>query len=390
MSRPGRWVSRLLRIGVSAAVLGILARTVDVSEISTRFREADPRWILVALALTVAQVTLSAWRWRYTARKLGLELPFREALREYYLATFLNQVLPGGVLGDVSRAWRQARRSRSKGSAARSVLLERASGQIVMLAGAGVCAAVLAVQSGFFLTASGSVDPGMASGLVVAGAALTGMVGAALRRSYRNRPTSRPFLGFTGVMGLPGRAGSRARARRVMEAGRALEGRPEPPLGRLLRRTGAEARRAFLHGGALPVQLGTSLLVVASYVLVFVLSCRAVGVDTPAATLALLIPPVLVAMLIPISLAGWGLREGAAAALWAVVGLPAAQGTAASVMYGLLVLASSLPGAVVLLGITLEGASRREDPGRTGRRIPGGRSDTEGGGPNPASRSGGG
>ncbi len=74
-------------------------------------------------------------------------------------------------------------------------------------------------------------------------------------------------------------------------------------------------------------------------------------VTLPAATLLALVPPVLVAMLVPLSVAGWGIREGTAALVWGLVGLPPAQGVAVSMAYGLLVLLASLPGLLWLPGL---------------------------------------
>jgi uncharacterized membrane protein YbhN (UPF0104 family) len=99
---------RVLRTVVSLSLLGLLAIWLDVGALLDQLRAVEAEWLVAALALSVAQVTISAWRWRYTAKRLGLPLPLGVAVREYYLATFLNQVLPGGVLGDVSRAWRHA------------------------------------------------------------------------------------------------------------------------------------------------------------------------------------------------------------------------------------------------------------------------------------------
>ena len=62
-----------------------------------------------------------------------------------------------------------------------------------------------------------------------------------------------------------------------------------------------------------------------------------------------LVAPVLMSMLVPVTVAGWGLREGVAAMLWGAVGLTAADGVLVSIAYGLLVLAGSLPGAFCLL-----------------------------------------
>jgi hypothetical protein len=52
-------------------------------------------------------------------------------------------------------------------------------------------------------------------------------------------------------------------------------------------------------------------------------------------------------------------HEATAAALWGAVGLTAVDGVAISAAYGILVLLSSLPGALVLLS---SGRSRRGGP----------------------------
>jgi hypothetical protein len=58
---------------------------------------------------------------------------------------------------------------------------------------------------------------------------------------------------------------------------------------------------------------------------------------------------VLFTMVIPLSIAGWGLRESAAALLWPLAGLPAAEGVTAAILYGGLSLVASLPGVIALL-----------------------------------------
>ncbi len=57
----------------------------------------------------------------------------------------------------------------------------------------------------------------------------------------------------------------------------------------------------------------------------------------------------LLAMSLPLNVAGWGPREGAAAWTFAAVGLGAAQGVSTAVVYGVLSLVANLPGLAVLL-----------------------------------------
>jgi hypothetical protein len=58
---------------------------------------------------------------------------------------------------------------------------------------------------------------------------------------------------------------------------------------------------------------------------------------------------VLLAMAVPVNVGGWGPREGVAAWAFAVAGSSAATGVAAATVYGVLVIAASLPGVAVLL-----------------------------------------
>lgn len=288
------WRHPALRLASSLALLALVFSQLDTGAVLARLARLDPAWLALALAVGVLQVLLSAWRWRFTAHCLGLRLPFATALREYYLANLLNQVLPGGILGDAARAWRHARASARAGPAVRAVVLERASGQLATVV---LVIAALAAQPALLRA---GLPPGLRD------------------------------AGLTAVAGL------------VLLAGVGMGCR------RWLRPWFADARRALLRPAVLPIQLAASLAVAGSYVLVFALGALAVGIGGAASAWLPLIPLVLLAMLIPLGVAGWGLREGAAALLWPLAGLPAADGVAASVTYGLLVLIGSLPGALFL------------------------------------------
>ena len=95
-------------------------------------------------------------------------------------------------------------------------------------------------------------------------------------------------------------------------------------------------------------KLVSSALVVATYLITYVMAARAIGIETSLSVLVPLVAPVLLTMLLPVTIAGWGVREGAAAVLWNVTGLAAVDGVAISVAYGILVLLSTLPGGLVL------------------------------------------
>ena len=253
-------VRRLLRIGTSALFLCALVWLLDAEALATRLAALRPRWALLAVGLSVPQMALMAFRWRLTAGRLGLDLPFGVALREYYLATFLNQVLPGSVMGDASRAWRHTRAGDGApvGPVLRAVILERASGQAVMAATAALSLASMPLA---FAIAPRS--------LLLLGA---GICGATVLFAFLVR-------------------------RRL------------PSLGPLASEW-EDVHKALLARDVFPLQLATSALVVASLLAMYVVAAKAIGVDTPVMTLLPLVAPVLMSMLIPGTVAGLGDPRG--------------------------------------------------------------------------------
>jgi uncharacterized membrane protein YbhN (UPF0104 family) len=93
----------------------------------------------------------------------------------------------------------------------------------------------------------------------------------------------------------------------------------------------------------------TSVGVAACHTAVLLAAMAASGVDLPAPQTLALALVVLLGSTVPTSVAGWGPREGAAAWAFTAVGLPASDGLAVSVAYGLAALVATLPGAVALL-----------------------------------------
>lgn len=365
---PTGGIPLVLRAAVSLGLLAGLAAWLDAGAVVSRLASLRPSWVLAALAVSVVQVAVLAWRWSFTARRLAVDLPWSVAWREYYLSIFLNQVLPGGILGDVARAWRQARSQvrlhAPGGPAVRAVVFERLSAQMVMTTVAGVSVLYLPVGA-----ARGS-RPALLGAVLLAVAFVVALAVRVRRRS-------------AGGAASAGRAGRR----RGFLQGWSGAGRNRQAtlggFGRVLAEVGA----AHLTPGAFAAQLGSAAVVVATYLTTFVLAARAVGVETPLPVLLPLVAPVLMSMLIPVTVAGWGLREGAAAVLWGAAGLTAADGVAVSVAYGLLVLAGSAPGAVFLAagfrrGRSGAGAPRgfSAGPGRTARRRRAGNAGTAGAG----------
>jgi uncharacterized membrane protein YbhN (UPF0104 family) len=109
----------------------------------------------------------------------------------------------------------------------------------------------------------------------------------------------------------------------------------------------ADLRNAVLRRSVLPAILFASALVFIGHAATFLVAARAAGVDAPVSRLLPLALLAVLAMVLP-SIGGWGPREGVTAWVFSAAGLGAERGAATAVAYGVLVLAASLPGAILL------------------------------------------
>jgi hypothetical protein len=138
-----------------------------------------------------------------------------------------------------------------------------------------------------------------------------------------------------------------------------LSRRPSAPAlpVRVSRAVVADLRSGLMGRHTWPGVFGSSAAVVAGHTATFVVAARAAGVTAPVAQLLPLALVVLVAMGLPLNVAGWGPREGAAAWVFGAAGLGVAGGVGTAVVYGLMAFVSSLPGAAVIA------LARRDRPG---------------------------
>jgi uncharacterized membrane protein YbhN (UPF0104 family) len=277
------------------AIVAAVVLIVGTGPFVRGFLSVSPTAIVAALLLTAVGTAAAATRWRAVAGALGLSLSWSDALAACYRSQFLNSVLPGGVLGDVHRAYRHGKGSGELALAARAVATERITGQVVQFALVAVVLAALGLASplpGMAWIAAGVV---LVIGLAVAIATLT------------------------------------VRGRRVLR-------RELAALGQVF----STPRRSF-------VLAGSSVLVVASVSATFVVACLAVGVQAPIGELIPLALIAITAGALPVNVGGWGPREAAAASAFAIVGLGTDAGVAASAAFGVLSLIAVAPGAAVLL-----------------------------------------
>ena len=307
-SRWAGWVGPVLFLGT----IGLLVARLGTGPVFAGLARVDLRSVGAALVIGAVTTLCCAWRWTLVARAVGASLSLVDAVTACYRSQLTNVLTPGGLLGDVDRALRHGRALGNHAGAVRSVVLDRVAGQVVLLAGGAAALTVL----------PSPVREPLRTGAVAVLAIVP--VASLLPRTLRRQVWSRLRGGMLWTMGDQARIG-----------------------------------RCTVTGAVL-----ASAGAVGGYVLTFLVAARAAGATAPADRLVPLAAMVLVGGALP-SVAGWGPREGIAAWSFGVAGLGAAQGVAVAVVYGVLVLCSALPGAVLPLAVA---AGRARRPGVRGGR----------------------
>jgi hypothetical protein len=176
----------------------------------------------------------------------------------------------------------------------------------------------------------------------------------------------RPALPYVlaGIAGIAGIAGCAV----LVVGAAARRGRSRPA--RAARAIATDLRRGLLVPGVWPQLTLASLLVVAGHTATFVIAARVAGCTAPLGELIALLMVVQIAAGIPLSVGGWGPREGIAAWAFAAAGLGAANGVTVATLYAVIMLAAVAPGAGLLLGDTVRRRRGRRPRhiGRRGRR----------------------
>jgi uncharacterized membrane protein YbhN (UPF0104 family) len=310
----------LLRLAAGVILLWFLGRLVGAAPFEDGLRAVTWPAVVAAVTLTALTTVCSAWRWRVVARALGVGIGLPGAVGAYYRSLFLNSVLVGGVLGDVHRAVTHGRRAGDVVRGLRAVGWERLCGQVIQ---AVVAAVVL-------LTMPSPVRPAL------------------------------PYV-LAGVAGVAGCAA-------LVVCGAARRGRSR--LTRAARAVSDDLRGGLLARDVWPQLVLASVLVVAGHTATFVIAARVAGCTAPLGELVALLMVVQTAVVIPLSIGGWGLREGAAAWAFAAAGLGAATGVTVATLYAVLMLAAVAPGAGLLLRDAVRRGRDQGQPVETRRPDP--------------------
>ncbi|MCY4237665.1 MAG: lysylphosphatidylglycerol synthase transmembrane domain-containing protein [Rhodospirillaceae bacterium] len=278
---------------VSSALLYIALLAVDLDALWVRLGKIDPLLAAYAVAVLILQVLIAAWRWLVILRAMSLSAPASRIIRISFIGTFFNQTLPSTIGGDTIRVWLGGRVTGSWQRTLNTVLIDRLMGLIGLIS-IGL-AAVL-----FFRHAVSGLEAIRIVIWVIAGTTLV--------------------LAASFILGRL--VGSRL---------------PDWSVARALDTLCDDARSLVVSPTGLIVWAQSVAIQGATVVAAWLLS-KSVGAAVSLSALFALVPVVVLVSMAPVSVAGWGLREGAMVAAFALAGLNSSDAFAISILLGLVLL----------------------------------------------------
>jgi uncharacterized membrane protein YbhN (UPF0104 family) len=280
----------LAKAATSGLLLYFSLRLVNIDALIERLRHLEPGWLLLAVVLMATQLLPLSVRWRQITISCGTDMGFPRTLQINFIAAFFNQVLPSTVGGDGVRIWFAARRGAGWANATYSVLLDRIFGVFVL-------ALVVAACLPWTLQLIREPAP-RAVLLVLACGAIAGPLIVLLTGTHFDRWLRQ----WTITRHVAAAAEAAARTCRSVQSA------------------------AIVLGCSIVIHL---LTISAAWCCV-----KAVAAPVGFAHVLFLMPPVLLIATVPISIAGWGVRESSMIAAFAYAGLPESDGLTLSVLFG--------------------------------------------------------
>lgn len=292
----------ILKIGLSVGLVWYAFRRFDFASAWSTLLSIPATALLPAIALLFLQFLLGAYRLRELLGQLSQRCRYATVLDTVMVGAFFSQTFISFVGGDAMRIWRMMRAQVPAAAATQSVLLDR-------LAGFAGVVVILLVTIPFLVPLLKSFE--MEVGLLLIATAVLGILLSVF--VLRRLPEKMKDWRLVGVV-----------LRFVS-------------LGVDIGRSGR---------GAVYV-LGLSILIQVANVFILFILARGLAIDITLGMCFLFMPTVLFLSMLPISVAGWGVREGAMVAALGLVSVPPHQSLALSICFGLSLVFVSLPGGVL-------------------------------------------
>jgi glycosyltransferase 2 family protein len=292
----------LIKLLISLFLIWMIFRSVNLDRVFKHLWMVRIELLVAALAVLTFQIVILAYRWSIVTGVLGHKLSAVPAIRITFIAQFFNQGLPSTVGGDAVRIWLAYRAGVSLRQSVHSVIADRVVATAMLL---GFVLVGFPLQSAIL---------GSSMARWIADLMAVGSLGVFVVCLAIAGPVCRQFGRFRLV-------------REIAETTLAIR------------------RIVFDRESSLPILLLSTLNHILTVVGMMLLAL-ALGLPAVWTEFFVLVPFVLLLSMIPLSIGGWGLREGIMIAAFSYVGISAESALSLSLLFGMAITVVSLPGGV--------------------------------------------
>lgn len=296
-----KYFFNILKVLVTTLLFIVIFDKVDINSTIEILKATDSSFFILALLVMTIEVLIANTRWRLILKQLGSNIAYFTALRYLWIGVFFNQALPSSIGGDAVRGYYLCKNEDySISEATIGVLLDRVIGLL------GLVLLVIFTIPLIFESIVTPLTKWTILAIIIA--ALLAIIMSLIIDLIPNK--------FSQWKIMNGLVKFSSKGREVL----------------------------FSFYGMLSIIL--SLIIHLTFVFAAWLLAYGMGLDISLTGMLLIVPITNLLIALPISIAGWGVREGLFIAGLGYLNVSSDAALALSILYGLLMLVVSLPGLI--------------------------------------------
>jgi len=299
------------KVGASSLLVAVLVYQIGVESLIEQMRSADPILLIWSMVILFISNLLQAWQWKLLLNAQKVYLSWSDTIVSYLAGIFFNNFLPANIGGEVLKIYDIGRKTGKRKAVFAATFFDRLLGMLIL--------AGLALFFSFFALRISQLNGII---LLIAVFFLATIIGVFLLLNSRTSQW---------MVDIINRASRNMAGNRIQSIRDAI----------------------FLYSDKIPflrwltiLSLAIQLLRISTHYII----ALSLGINYISGLYFFIFIPILgVLMLMPVSISGFGVREGAGILLFANVGVPSAHAFSIEFIAGIVNLATALIGGVVFL-----------------------------------------
>jgi len=293
-----------IKLILSLSLLLLIFNSIDFTETISLLKDINLSLYFLAMLILGIQIIFANFRWQLVLKNLNFRHPFFTLLEYLWIGLFFNQALPSSIGGDAVRGYYLNKSIGSLKSATIGVLLDRMFGLI------GLLILVLIVTIVFYTKLDSLTSQWLIISIVIGLFSLVGLflsLDLAPNKYLKWKPTHIFF--------------------ELASKARMLLFSKKPGLNLIF----------------------ISITIHLFSILAVLILAEGLKLNVGWLGILLIVPIVILFTLIPISIAGWGVRESVMIIGLGYLNVPPEEALALSILYGVLMIMIAMPGGIIWL-----------------------------------------